>query len=374
MTTKILIADDDWDIATILSDRFQSMGYETFIAGDGQEAVTLIERQAPDVVFLDLDMPTLSGMEALRQIRRRWPELPVIIITAFGSIRLAVEAMKEGAVDFLTKPFETTELETVIPKALERQEMTDEVGRLLGQISHDIKNLLMPLVLGTDLLDSEIETLFKKLPELEATKADASQKLCEEVIEILRHTTVRVQERMKEIADYIKCYRAPAAFRPCAVAAVVRQVEEAFRFVAERKGIKLIHEGVESLPMIQADESRLYNALYNLVNNALSEVSCGGAIRICGDQDLAGQAIELRVEDNGRGMPPEVRESLFTRRTISRKPGGTGLGSRIVKEAIDAHGGEIRVESTEGVGTTFTIRLPIGRMSPEKIESSPSDR
>jgi signal transduction histidine kinase len=69
--------------------------------------------------------------------------------------------------------------------------------------------------------------------------------------------------------------------------------------------------------------------------------------------------VVLAVADTGRGMPPEVRNSLFTARAISRKPGGTGLGTKIVKDVVDAHGGEITVESKEGVGTIFTMRLPI---------------
>ena len=67
----------------------------------------------------------------------------------------------------------------------------------------------------------------------------------------------------------------------------------------------------------------------------------------------------VSVADTGRGMPPEVQKSLFTTRTVTRKPGGIGLGTKIVKDAVDAHKGMIRVESQEGVGTTFFIRLPL---------------
>ena len=69
--------------------------------------------------------------------------------------------------------------------------------------------------------------------------------------------------------------------------------------------------------------------------------------------------VVLAVADTGRGMPPEIRDTLFTARAISRKPGGIGLGTKIVKDAVDAHKGKITVESQEGVGTTFSLTLPL---------------
>jgi signal transduction histidine kinase len=107
-----------------------------------------------------------------------------------------------------------------------------------------------------------------------------------------------------------------------------------------------------------ADEQRLYNAFYNLINNAIPEVPEGGSITVRGIADPVAKAIIVSVIDTGRGMPPEIRESLFTAHAISRKPGGTGLGTKIVKDVVDAHSGQITVESQEGVGTTFHMRLP----------------
>jgi signal transduction histidine kinase len=85
----------------------------------------------------------------------------------------------------------------------------------------------------------------------------------------------------------------------------------------------------------------------------------GGSVIIQGEPDLLVGAIRLAVKDTGQGMTPEVRDSLFTDQTISRKIGGTGLGIKIVREAMEAHGGQISVESTPGGGTTFHILLPL---------------
>ena len=118
-------------------------------------------------------------------------------------------------------------------------------------------------------------------------------------------------------------------------------------------------ENLDSLPPIQADERRLFNVFYNLVNNAIPEVQPGGSITIRGETHQETRSLVLWVRDTGRGMPPEVRDSLFTNRVISRKPGGTGLGTKIVKDVIDSHGGWIKVESEVGKGTTFVFGLPI---------------
>ena len=358
MGNPILVVDDDADIGLLLCDRLQAMGHEVRGAADGEAALAEIRKDLPSLVFLDIEMPKINGLEVLRRIRKDWPELPVIVMTAYGTIARAVEAMKEGASDFISKPFEMEQLKTAIAKALERKALSGEVVRLLGDISHDIKNLLSPVVCGAELLESEIEELVERLPEMEAVKAQASRKLCDEVIAMLRDTASRVQDRTKEIADYMKGVSSAPRFGPCWVGEVVNSVFKTLHLVADEKGIRLSHEGLDSLPAIQADERRLYSAFYNLVNNALAEVPRQGTINIRGENDRERRQLCLWVSDTGRGMSPEVRETLFTAHTISLKAEGTGLGTKIVKDVIEAHGGEISVESQEGTGTTFFIRLP----------------
>jgi signal transduction histidine kinase len=117
--------------------------------------------------------------------------------------------------------------------------------------------------------------------------------------------------------------------------------------------------GVQDLPAIAGDEARLYSLLYNLVNNAIPEVPPQGLVTISGLHEAGDDCIRLRVTDTGNGMPAEVRDHLFTNRLVSSKTGGTGLGTKIVKDVVDMHGGRITVESEPGRGTTFEIRLPI---------------
>jgi DNA-binding NtrC family response regulator len=134
MKTRILVVDDDGDIATVLCDRLQAMGHETLIASDGSAALTILEEEVPGLVFLDVQMPKIDGIEVLRRIRRDWADLPVIVMTAYGTIARAVEAMKAGATDFVTKPFDIEHLTIVIEKALERGGLKREVAALRAEV------------------------------------------------------------------------------------------------------------------------------------------------------------------------------------------------------------------------------------------------
>ena len=112
------------------------------------------------------------------------------------------------------------------------------------------------------------------------------------------------------------------------------------------------------------DEKQLYNALYNLVNNAIQACAAAipsrcAAVVSAGAWPEGGYAL-LQVEDTGSGIPDEVRARLFTDDAISTKPGGTGLGTRIIGDVVRAHGGAIEVDSEVGVGTTMTVKLPLG--------------
>jgi len=234
-----------------------------------------------------------------------------------------------------------------------------EMVNLLGDIGHDLKNLLQPVVSGTWLLKGEIEDMFTNLPASDPVKAQSSKELCDEAIGMMRRTGERIHDRVKEIADCVKGLTAPPQFKPCNVAKVVEDVLQTLRVLATEKEIALHCKDLDILPTILADERRLYNAFYNLVNNAIPEVPRGGTITISGQAAPSIGVIHVSIADTGRGMSPEVRDRLFTRRAVSTKATGTGLGTKIVKDVVEAHRGQITVESELGLGSIFRIRLPV---------------
>jgi DNA-binding NtrC family response regulator len=122
----ILVVDDDPYIQEALGDRLESLGYGVTRASDGKQALEFIDHQDPQMVFLDIEMPGMKGLDVLREIRKREKDFPVVMITAYGSIDLAVEAMKEGAYDFIPKPFKAGHIALVVDKAMERQRLRRE--------------------------------------------------------------------------------------------------------------------------------------------------------------------------------------------------------------------------------------------------------
>ncbi len=245
-------------------------------------------------------------------------------------------------------------------EALREAEALAEVARLVGDIGHDIKNLLMPIQTGASLLKQELDECYGSLPNNVVGKMKASRDMANGILDMIGRGSRRIHDRVKEIGDSIKGLTQPPQFAPCLIAEVVVNVYETLQILAHEREVSLLVDGLDSLPPIQADGSRLFNALYNLVNNAIPEVPPGGSVTIRGRVDPAGQTVSLSVVDTGKGMPSDVRDSLFTYQALSRKTGGTGLGTKIVKDVVEAHGGYIIVESEPGLGTSFHITLPVG--------------
>ena len=235
-----------------------------------------------------------------------------------------------------------------------------EVARALGDIGHDVKNMLVPVQTGVELLWEEIQEILGRLAMRgEGARVEASRKMTDELIEMIVNNTRRIQDRVRELADAVKGVTTAPEFKPCLISTCVADVITSLHRYAAEKGVALHAEGLESLPVIQADEHRLFNAFYNLIDNAIPEVPPGGSVTVRGQVDIGTDALVISVADTGRGMPPDVRDALFCTPVVSRKAGGTGLGTKIVKDVVAAHKGSIRAESELGVGTTIHVRLPL---------------
>jgi DNA-binding NtrC family response regulator len=135
LSGTILVADDDPDIRDILRDTLVSLGARTITATNGQECLDRVEADAPDLILLDIEMPIKNGLDVLKELRRRKYNTTIIMVTAYGTIDRAVQAMKEGAFDFITKPFELDHITVVVEKALERQRLKQGLERFTEEVS-----------------------------------------------------------------------------------------------------------------------------------------------------------------------------------------------------------------------------------------------
>jgi len=268
---------------------------------------------------------------------------------------------------------------TVIENArLAEEARLAEVVKVLGDISHDIKNMMTPVQTCAQTLDMMLDDMFAEVQDVadgegvsdEAREAletatAAMREFHPEAVGMLVTGSLVVQERVREIADCVKGIIAQPQFEPTDVGDVVSQALQPLKIVGERAGVNVWWERDGPVPEVPVDRKQLYNAVYNLVNNAIPETPPGGQVVVTlsagSDGAFPGGYLQIQVADTGRGMPEEVRAKLFTDDAKSTKPGGTGLGTRIVKNVVDAHGGTISVESTPGEGSTFRLRLPLQR-------------
>ncbi len=236
---------------------------------------------------------------------------------------------------------------------LAREANLAAIARSVGEISHDIGNMLTHVL-------PYVETLEGSIADVRAGKPNALDDLESFYAEVKENVALgvgQVTARTREIAGALKGEVAPLEFQPGRPLETVQRVVGSLAGAAALAGVTLQAEGDAALEAV-FDHSRLYNALFNLVNNALPETPPGGSVTLRALPDPDPAFYTLSVADTGAGMPPEVRAKLFTDAAYSTKPGGTGLGTRIVRRIVEQHRGRPSVESEPGQGTTITLRLP----------------
>lgn len=140
---RILVVDDHQEMARMLADQFQELGYSTDLAASGADALAQVERRLPDVVITDLRMDRVDGLDVLEGIRRLDPQVPVILMTAFGAVDGAIEAIRKGAYHYLAKPFPFDELLVHVERALKERQLREEHQALQRLVEEQGGNQLL---------------------------------------------------------------------------------------------------------------------------------------------------------------------------------------------------------------------------------------
>jgi len=163
---RMLVVDDDDGLREYLQALASSRGFQVFSAPSGEEAIATLDRSRPDLVTLDLVLPGMDGLETLKQLKERLPEVPVIMLSGHGQARSIVEAMKLGAADFLRKPFEVEELEVAFQKALEKRALKQEVEELRGRVRSEAELLML---CGDDPKMREVREIIEQVADTDIT-------------------------------------------------------------------------------------------------------------------------------------------------------------------------------------------------------------
>lgn len=374
----ILVVDDELGMREGCRRALAGRGHTVHTAEDLAGGGERLDQDAYDLVLLDVMMPDGSGIDLIADIHRRDPDTTCIIITGFATVELAVDAVKRGAYDFLSKPFTTDQLLMAVNQGLERRRLSLE-GKRLRTIEAEAAEMARAQAEMERLDQAKSQLMLKLAHELRAPTA-AVQSYISLILggyvpeHELRATLERIQIRLKQtldtIGDLLELARLKKAGdwrsdppAPQPMDDVLREVADVLRQPATAKEQTLTLDLAEGeSPLVVAAREHLRQVWMNLLSNAIKYTPKGGTIRAgvrVREERLVGT-----VEDNGIGIASEDLGNLFQeffRSDQAKASGeiGTGLGLSIVKQILDSYGGQIEVESALGRGTRFTFSLPL---------------
>ena len=358
--SKILLIDDEEVVLDSCAQILAGGPYEVASASDGTAGLRLIEEFRPDLVFVDLKMPGISGFEVLEKINQQDPTIVTIVITGFATVSSAVDAMKKGAYDFLPKPFTPEEFRLITRRGLEKRRLVLETIALRKEkemlrenfaaiVSHELKAPLGAAQQNLFLLEDELSN---QLTEDQKRRFERMKANINDLINLIL-TWLRVLS-----VDIAKIRE---SFKPVSIDAVISKAIEGVQLHAVRKDIELVVSINKSLNPVNGDEGTLVETLINILGNAIKYSRTASRIHIKAEGE--GSDVLISVMDTGPGISkedlPYIFNDFYSGKVAPASERGSGIGLAVARRIVEAHNGTISVESELGKGSTFVIRLPI---------------
>lgn len=359
--THILVIDDDEVARESAQVLLRRWGHRVSLAANGEDGLTRLKASPPDLVLVDLQMPGIDGHEVLREVRETDPAIICIMVTGYATLQSAVEAMKQGAYDFLPKPFSPDELKLAVDRGLERrylaletQALREEKARMEANfftiVSHQLRS---PLAAVRQLLEVAATESLGPLPE--------------GYHEIFKRSVSRLDELLQDLNAWLSMRRLQAdnisqAMQPLDLNDLLQELAGRVEADALAAGQKLVLTLPEGSAQLLADRETLLEALYNIASNAVKYNREGREVTI--SAVVAHHHVDINIGDQGPGIPEAERSFIFDDFFRSKSPElknkpGTGLGLSIARRVVKAHGGEISVSCPDEGGSVFTVSLPL---------------
>ncbi|HEX7154113.1 MAG TPA: response regulator [Thermoanaerobaculia bacterium] len=364
----LLVVDDDASNRDVLSRRLKQQGHEVMTAGNGPEALQLMREHAFDVVLLDIMMPDMDGYEVLGHIKAdpRLQDVPVIMISAIDEVRSVVRCIEAGAEDYLTKPFDPTLLKARVGASLEKKRGRDRENVLYEQLRKNYKRLLEVEKLRDDMRNMIVHDLRTPLTAVIVAVEmlghhGVLNKTQREMLAMAKGGGKTLLAMINDLLDVEKMESGTTQLQYeelTALDLITAAVEQVASLAAMERTI-LVTDIADGVQPFAGDENKLLRTLVNLIGNAI-KFTGSGTVTIRAAHDTP-ESIRFAVSDTGDGIPSEAFERIFEKfgQLDARNKVGTGLGLAFCKLAVEAHGGQIGVESTVGVGSTFAFTVPM---------------
>lgn len=362
--SRILIIDDEEVILDSCTRILRGGAYKIATATNGLLGLDLVKEFQPDLIYVDLKMPGISGIEVIEKIRDTDPTIVVIVITGFATVSSAVEAMKNGAYDFLPKPFTPDEFRLITQRGLDKRKLILETIQLKREkemlreqfsaiVSHELK---APLGAVQQNLFVLVSDLSNQLTEDQKARFGRMQTNISDLINLIL-TWLRVLS--------VDVSKIRETFKPTSISIIISKAIESILPHATRKDIEIISSINESIPLVNGDEGTLVETVVNILGNAIKYSRTGNKIILKAEE--IENNVMISVADTGIGIAKEdlpfIFNDFYTGKDGQKIEKSTGLGLSIARRIIEAHDGSISVESELGKGSTFSIRLPISKNS-----------
>jgi len=328
-------------------------------AGTGEDAIDILNSQPVDVVLLDNKLPGMDGIEVLEYIKQQNFDVAVMMITSYASLDLAIKATRNGAYNFMPKPFTPQELRASIEnvaKHLFLKRMTrkmQEEGKqirfqFLSVLSHELKSpinavegylkMMQEKQFGDKVEDYD-RMIARSLPRLKGMR-----NLIMDLLDLTKIESGKKERKMRDVN----------------LAEVAKMAMDTMEPYAIQRSVKMKLD-VQGDPQLLADVNEMEIVFNNLISNAVKYNKEGGKVDVCICD--RGKDLEVKVSDNGIGMSPEESEKIFQdfvriKNSKTKEITGSGLGLSITRKMIEQYNGTIEVKSEPDKGTTFTVSLP----------------
>jgi signal transduction histidine kinase len=380
-SARILVIDDELGMREGCRRALTALGHQVDVAADGEEGLRQVLSTPYDLVLVDVRMPKIGGIELLEKIYAHDPDIVSIIITGYATIDLAIEAIKRGAYNFLSKPFDTDALTLTVNQGLERRRLTLESKRLrqleaqaaeLGRakaelerldrlksefmltVAHELRAPVTAIQGYLQIIVDGYVSLDKQRPML-ARAAQRAGELLQLVDELLQLARIKGSAGEVEVEELD-------------MADILLDMASLLRVEAERQGTTF-DLSIRPCSRIVANPDHVRQLWSNLISNAIKYTPAGGQVAVTLQPD--GAALVGQVRDTGIGIGPDELPHLFqefyrTEAAKALQARGTGLGLAIVERILDLYGATIEVESRVGEGSTFTFRWPANRPAADR--------
>lgn len=386
MTTgEVLVVDDEPTILHVCQRSLELSGYSVETAQDAGQALERCRQRPFDLVLTDIAMPgDMNGNALLEEIKRRWPSTDVILMTAYPALENALPALKQGAYDYLVKPFDQTMLTAAVERCLQKRRLSKELNaektmrRELDSAYKELQKVERMKESFLARVNHELNTpLAASLMALGLLEQEASSEKQSRLVASLRNGLLRLQKIVDDLLLFsqLREGETPVTFSDVKLPDLLAPLMEKFRPYAEARGVSLLMHPLPALPPLRANASLVETAFQHLILNGIHFCRPGGRLEIKAFLDNR-ERVRVNFTDTGIGIPTEKMDRIFdgfyqVAEYLTREVGGLGLGLALVRQILETHGGSIHVASQEGHGSTFSTFWPINRSIDKNGEGGP---